>query len=56
MTLEMAATQLRIADFVARTPDPPKPPYPEVAYATQQGIQIAPADAWARSLAVSKAP
>lgn len=43
MTLEMAATQLRIADFVARTPDPPSPPYPEVAYATAQGIQIAPA-------------
>ncbi|WP_298614625.1 septum site-determining protein MinC [uncultured Thermosynechococcus sp.] len=56
MTLEMAATQLRIADFVARTPDPPKPPYPEVAYATPQGIQIAPADAWAGSLAVSEAP
>ncbi|MCH9054638.1 septum site-determining protein MinC [Parathermosynechococcus lividus] len=43
MTLEMAATQLRIADFVARTPEPPSPPYPEVAYATDQGIQIAPA-------------
>jgi len=42
-TLEMAATQLRIADFVARTPAPPNPPYPEVAYATAQGIQIAPA-------------
>ncbi len=43
MTLEMAATQLRIAEWVARTPEPPNPPYPEVAYATEQGIQIAPA-------------
>ncbi|BCX11320.1 MAG: putative septum site-determining protein MinC [Thermosynechococcus sp.] len=56
MTLEMAATQLRIADLVARTPDPPRPPYPEVAYATDQGIQIAPAYSWGRVFAVSEAP
>ncbi|MFN4280810.1 septum site-determining protein MinC [Thermosynechococcus sp.] len=56
MTLEMAATQLRIADFVARTPAPPNPPYPEVAYATEQGIQIAPALSWGRVFALSEAP
>ncbi|MFN4196075.1 MAG: septum site-determining protein MinC [Thermosynechococcus sp.] len=56
MTLEMAATQLRIADFVARTPAPPNPPYPEVAYATEQGIQIAPALSWGRAFAVSETP
>ncbi|WNC87341.1 septum site-determining protein MinC [Thermosynechococcus sp. QKsg1] len=56
MTLEMAATQLRIADLLARTPDPPNPPYPEVAYATDQGIQIASANTWGRAFAVSEAP
>lgn len=56
MTLEMAATQLRIADLLARTPDPPNPPYPEVAYATDQGIQIAPAYTWGRAFAVSETP
>lgn len=43
MTLNMAATQLRIAHLVARTPDPPSQAYPEVAYALNGNIQIAPA-------------
>lgn len=43
MGLYLAATQLRIGDFIARSPTPPKDFYPEVAYATPNGIQIAPA-------------
>ncbi|AFY62722.1 septum site-determining protein MinC [Synechococcus sp. PCC 6312] len=42
MGLYLAATQLRIADLIARSPTPPKGFYPEVAYATPNGIQIAP--------------
>lgn len=42
MALEMEPTQIRIADFVARAPEhPPAQYYPEVAYATPQGIRIA---------------
>ncbi|MDG2990365.1 septum site-determining protein MinC [Candidatus Synechococcus calcipolaris G9] len=46
MTLNMAATQLRIAHLVARTPEPPSQAYPEVAYVLNDSIQIAPA--WPR--------
>lgn len=53
MTLNMAATQLRIADLVARTPEPPSQVYPEVAYVLKDSIQIAPAWPMPRSL-VSK--
>lgn len=41
MGLYLAATQLRIADLIARSPTPPQDFYPEVAYATPTGIQIA---------------
>lgn len=41
MGLYLAATQLRIADLIARCPTPPQEFYPEVAYATPNGIQIA---------------
>uniref|UniRef100_B8HMM3 Probable septum site-determining protein MinC n=1 Tax=Cyanothece sp. (strain PCC 7425 / ATCC 29141) TaxID=395961 RepID=B8HMM3_CYAP4 len=40
MALQMEATLLRIADQVARTPEPPNPPYPEVAYITTAGIRL----------------
>ncbi len=45
----IAATQLRIADLVARTPQPPSDFYPEVAYATPEGIRIAPASQFSRT-------
>jgi len=42
MALQMEATQLRIADSVARSPEnPPAQFFPEVAYVTNQGIRIA---------------
>jgi septum site-determining protein MinC len=42
MALRMEATQLRIADLVARVPDPPPNDfYAEVAYISPQGIRIA---------------
>lgn len=42
MALRMEATQLRIADAVARSPEtPPTQFYPEVAYVTPEGIRIA---------------
>ncbi len=42
MALKMEATQLRIADAVARSPEtPPTQFYPEVAYVTPEGIRIA---------------
>jgi septum site-determining protein MinC len=39
--LQMEPTQLRIADYVARAPEPPPQFYPEVAYITPEGIRIA---------------
>lgn len=42
MALQMEPTQLRIANYLARAPqDPPAQYYPEVAYATAEGIRIA---------------
>jgi septum site-determining protein MinC len=42
MALQMEPTQLRIADYVARSPEtPPAQFYPEVAYVTPEGIRIA---------------
>jgi septum site-determining protein MinC len=41
MALQIEATQLRIADQVARTPKPPAEAYPEVAYITPTGIRLA---------------
>lgn len=41
MALQIEATQLRIADQVARTPKPPTEIYPEVAYITPEGIRLA---------------
>lgn len=42
MALQMEPTQLRIADFVARSPEnPPAQFSPEVAYVTDEGIRIA---------------
>ncbi len=49
MGIYVAATQLRIADLVARTPQPPADFYPEVAYASSDGIRIAPASQFQRS-------
>lgn len=44
MALQMEATQLRIADLVARAPKPTGEMYPEVAYATPEGIRLCPAN------------
>lgn len=42
MALQMEPTQIRIADYVARSPEtPPAQVYPEVAYVTTEGIRIA---------------
>ncbi len=42
MALQMEPTQIRIADYVARSPEtPPAQVYPEVAYVTTAGIRIA---------------
>jgi septum site-determining protein MinC len=41
MALQMEATQLRIAEHIARTPKPPAEYYPEVAYVTPEGIRLA---------------
>lgn len=41
MALQMEPTQLRIADFVARSPEnPPAQFFPEVAYVADEGIRI----------------
>jgi septum site-determining protein MinC len=40
MALQMEATQLRIADQIARAPKPPVESYPEVAYVTPEGIRL----------------
>ena len=41
MALQMEPTQIRIAEFVARTPEtPPGQYYPEVAYVSSAGIRI----------------
>jgi septum site-determining protein MinC len=41
MALQMEPTQLRIADYVARAPEPPIQFYPEIAYVTTEGIRLA---------------
>lgn len=42
MALQMEPTQLRIGDYLARSPEtPPAQFYPEVAYVTPEGIRIA---------------
>ena len=44
LALQMAPTQLRIADVVARAPEtPPTYPSAEVAYVAADGIRLAPA-------------
>jgi septum site-determining protein MinC len=49
MALQMHPTQLRLADLVARAPDGPTGDYlPEVAYAGDNGIRIAQAQAFAQ--------
>lgn len=50
MALQMEATQLRIADQVARSPQtPPSQYYPEVAYASPEGIRISKATDFAKT-------
>jgi septum site-determining protein MinC len=44
MAIQMEATQLRIADMVARTPKHVGDLYAEVAYATPEGIRLCPAN------------
>ena len=41
MALEMEPTQIRIGDYVARSPESPPEFYPEVAYVSSEGIHIA---------------
>ncbi|MCT7993416.1 septum site-determining protein MinC [Laspinema olomoucense] len=41
MALQMEPTQIRIADWVARSPEPLPEFYPEVAYVSPEGIRIA---------------
>jgi septum site-determining protein MinC len=41
MALEMEPTQIRIGDYVARSPESPPEFYPEVAYVSSEGIRIA---------------
>jgi septum site-determining protein MinC len=43
LALQMEATQLRIADTIARPPGEPPPEgyYPEIAYMTDSGIRLA---------------
>lgn len=41
MALQMEPTQIRIADWVARAPEPLPEFYPEVAYVSPEGIRIA---------------
>ncbi len=41
MALQMEPTQIRIADWVARAPEPLPDFYPEVAYVSPEGIRIA---------------
>lgn len=41
MALEMEPTQIRIGDYVARSPESPPEYYPEVAYVSSEGIRIA---------------
>jgi septum site-determining protein MinC len=48
--LRLHPTQLRIAEWVARVPEPPADYFePEVAYITKEGIRISPAANFARS-------
>ncbi|MBD2137160.1 septum site-determining protein MinC [Anabaena sp. FACHB-1237] len=50
MSLQMEATQLRIADTIARLPETPPSQYlPEVAYITTTGINIVKANEFSRS-------
>ncbi|MBW4519095.1 MAG: septum site-determining protein MinC [Scytolyngbya sp. HA4215-MV1] len=49
LALQMEPTQIRIANFVARAPEnPPGQFYPEIAYATPQGIRITRASDFSR--------
>jgi septum site-determining protein MinC len=48
--LQMEATQLRIADVLARVPEPPPGDfYPEIAYVTASGIRLTKANNFAKS-------
>jgi septum site-determining protein MinC len=49
MALEMEPTQIRIGDYVARSPESPPEFYPEVAYVSSEGIRIAGALDFAKS-------
>jgi septum site-determining protein MinC len=49
MALEMEPTQIRIGDYVARSPESPPEFYPEVAYVSPEGIRIAGALDFAKS-------
>lgn len=51
MALEMEPTQIRIGDYVARSPESPPEFYPEVAYVSSEGIRIAGALDFAKSSA-----
>jgi septum site-determining protein MinC len=52
MALQIEATQLRIANQVARTPKPPDQFYPEVAYVSQEGIKLARATEFGKNIFV----
>ncbi len=55
MALQMEPTQIRIASFVARSPEtPPAQYYAEVAYVTPQGIRISRAAEFAKTQSPSR--
>ncbi|MCT7951401.1 septum site-determining protein MinC [Ancylothrix sp. C2] len=54
MALEMEPTQIRIADIVARAPEPPSQYYPEVAHISAGGIRITPAAGFYRESSSEK--
>lgn len=55
MALRMEATQLRIADLVARVPEPPPQDFSaEVAYISQQGIRISAAVNFSKNYSFSE--
>ncbi|OLP15656.1 septum site-determining protein MinC [Leptolyngbya sp. 'hensonii'] len=50
MALQMEPTQIRIAGFVARPPEPPTEIFPEVAYVATDGIRLTKAASFSRNL------